>query len=246
MPVIEDAEMCALLVSVEKIIRIINRGRLYELVYTRDSTPEDALQTLQTALVKLYSASLELLANSTKLFSKNTAERTVYAILNPDKTSGIISTLAERETDLGREVQVCESSRSAAVDGRLTEILHGLDAPLTRVDKGVCALLERVEEKERLETLEWISAIPYGKHHNAVKEFRTFHTCEWLLRHERFRKWEDTSSSVILWLRGSRKYFSFSYSDSSHPSASYADLSKLVLAKPSSPPGSSTMSRVQL
>ena len=76
--------MCALLASVEKIVRIVNRGRVYELVYTSDSTPEDALQILETALVKLYKASLELLADSTNLFSKNTAERTVHAILNPD------------------------------------------------------------------------------------------------------------------------------------------------------------------
>jgi hypothetical protein len=223
MPVIEDAQMCALLVSVEKIVRIVNRGRLLELVYTPDSTPEDALQIFQTALVRLYKASLELLANSTKLFSKNTAQRTIYAIMNPDKASGILSTLAERETDLNRDVQACESRRSAAVDGRLMKMLHGLDAPLTRIDKSVCALLERVDEKERLETLEWISAIPYGKHHNAVKESRTLHTCEWLLRHESFREWESTSSSVVLWLQGSRKHFGFAHSDPSHCSASHTN-----------------------
>lgn len=201
-PVMEGAQMCALLASVEKIVRIVNRGRVYELVYTQDNTPEDALQILQSALVELYKASLELLANATHLFSKNTAKRTIHAILNPDETSDILSTLAERETDLGYDAQACESRSRAAVDVRLTELLRGLDAPLTRVDQGVCALLERVNEKERLEILEWISAIPYGKHHNGVKEARTPDTCEWLLRHEKFREWEDTSSSVILWLRG--------------------------------------------
>lgn len=225
MPIIENAQMCALLASVEKIVRIVNRGRVYELVYTPENTPEDALQILQAALVKLYKALLELLANSSKLFSENTAKRTVYAILNPNKTSGILSTVAERETDLGRDVQACESRRSSAINNRLVKMLHGLNAPLTRVDKGVCALLEHVDENERLEILEWISAIPYGKHHNAVKESRTFHTCEWLLQHERFREWEDTSSSAVLWLQGSRKYFSFSHSNSSHSSASYTNLS---------------------
>ncbi|RYP31190.1 hypothetical protein DL766_004498 [Monosporascus sp. MC13-8B] len=58
-------------------------------------------------------------------------------------------------------------------------------------------------DDERLKILKWISPIPYGKHHNTVKEARTSGTCEWLLQHERFREWEDTASSVILWLQGS-------------------------------------------
>ncbi|RYP17500.1 hypothetical protein DL765_004464 [Monosporascus sp. GIB2] len=58
-------------------------------------------------------------------------------------------------------------------------------------------------DDERLKILEWISPIPYGKHHNTVKEARTSGTCEWLLQHERFREWEDATSSVILWLQGS-------------------------------------------
>ncbi|RYP07284.1 hypothetical protein DL764_002599 [Monosporascus ibericus] len=58
-------------------------------------------------------------------------------------------------------------------------------------------------DDERLKILEWISPIPYGKHHSTVKKARTSGTCEWLLQHERFREWEDTTSSVILWLQGS-------------------------------------------
>ncbi|KAH8586045.1 hypothetical protein B0O99DRAFT_586459 [Bisporella sp. PMI_857] len=62
---------------------------------------------------------------------------------------------------------------------------------------------ERVNDEERFKILEWISPIQYGKHHDTVKEARTSNTCEWLLQDERFRNWEDASSSVILWLQGS-------------------------------------------
>ncbi|RYP58533.1 hypothetical protein DL769_008907 [Monosporascus sp. CRB-8-3] len=63
-------------------------------------------------------------------------------------------------------------------------------------------------DDERLKILEWISPIPYGKHHNTVKDARTSGTCEWLLQHERFREWEDASSSVTLWLQaGAGKTF---------------------------------------
>jgi hypothetical protein len=79
------------------------------------------------------------------------------------------------------------------------------NTPLTRVDGSVCALLERIDNNEQLEILEWISSIPYRKHHNTVKEARTSDTCEWLLRHKRFCEWEDTSSPVILLLQGFRE-----------------------------------------
>jgi ankyrin repeat domain-containing protein 50 len=197
--------MCALLASAEKIVRIVNRGQVYELVYTMENTPRIALENLQFALVELYSASLALLANSGKLFSKNAATRTVSAIFHPGETAGLFSELTDLDTKLRSEVQACEIARKAAVDARLMDLLHGLEAPLTRIDETVCTLLERVNSKEQLEILEWISAIPYGKHHNTVREARTSDTCQWLLQHERFREWQDTSSSVILWLRGSRK-----------------------------------------
>ncbi|OCL11473.1 hypothetical protein AOQ84DRAFT_386815, partial [Glonium stellatum] len=201
-PVIESAQMCALLASTEKIVRILSRGQVYEAVYTIENTPRLALENLQSALVELYSASLELLANAETLFSKNTAKQTVYAIFHPGQTADLFSKLTELETELGSEVQACESGRSAAADARLMHFLRGLDAPLTHIDETVWTLLERVDSKEQLEILEWISATPYGKHHNEVREARTSDTGHWLLQHERFREWGDASSSVILWLRG--------------------------------------------
>lgn len=206
MPVTESTQMCALLASTERIVRIIKRGQVYEVVYTPENTPKVALENLQSALVQLYGASLKLLANSRVLFSKNMAARTVYAILNPNETADLFSNLKELETRLGSEVQACESGRSAATDSHLSDLLRSLNTPLTRIDETVCALLEQVSSKERLEIFEWISPVPFGKHHNTVKEARVPGTCDWLLEHNRFRGWEDTSSSVILWLQGSRRF----------------------------------------
>jgi ankyrin repeat domain-containing protein 50 len=194
-----------LLASTEKIVRIINRGQVYELVYTPVNTPKSALANLQDALVDLYSTSLELLANSSKLFSKNTAAQTLHALLHPGKTEGLGSKLAELETKLGHEIQACEAGRSAAADERLTGLLRRLDAPLTRIDERVGTRLEEVDKKEQIEMLEWISRVHYSAHHDTVKEARTLDTCEWLLRHEKFRQWEEASSPAILWLQGSRK-----------------------------------------
>lgn len=65
--------------------------------------------------------------------------------------------------------------------------------------------LDQADANEHLKILEWISPILYTKHHHIVKDDRTSGTCEWLLKHERFPQWENSGSSVILWLQGSRK-----------------------------------------
>ncbi|KAK1762907.1 hypothetical protein QBC33DRAFT_460474 [Phialemonium atrogriseum] len=195
--------MCALLLSTEKIVRAVNRGQVYELVYKPENTLELALQHLRDALVGLYAASLELLANSSKLLSQNTAAQTIHAILHPGGTESLFKKLDDLETQLGRDVQACQSAWSAAADKRLTGLLHGLDAPITRIDDGVGTLLEIVDWNEQKDILEWISLVPYRKHHDEVKMLRTRNTCEWLLGDDKFREWEKTSLSVILWLQGS-------------------------------------------
>jgi hypothetical protein len=165
-----------------------------------------AFENLQAALIDLYGAVLELLANSTRLFAKDTASRTVHAILHPGETANLFSQLVDLETRLDREVQACESGRSTTADTHLTDLLRKLQTPLNRVDEKVCSLLERVDKIELLEILNWISSTPYGKHHNTVKEARTSATCEWLLRHKRFIEWWETNSSAVMWLQGSRKF----------------------------------------
>ncbi|KAF7175044.1 hypothetical protein CNMCM7691_005512 [Aspergillus felis] len=205
-PVIDGEQMAALLAVTEKVVRIVSRGQVYEQVYLIDTsgTSEDKLsKSLQDALVKIYSTSLELLADSADLFSTNTARRTLKAILNPGHVSGGLSALAEQEDELLRDVQACESRRSAQADDRMIGMLDRLNAPLTRVDENVQSLLGQISQSHRTVLLEWISPIKFGEHHYNVKEKRTPGTGEWLLQNERFRDWEKTSSSGIFWLQGS-------------------------------------------
>ncbi|RAK82850.1 hypothetical protein BO79DRAFT_260794 [Aspergillus costaricaensis CBS 115574] len=102
-----------------------------------------------------------------------------------------------------RDVQACETRRSAAADDRMIGMLDALNAPLTRVDKNVQTLLEGMEKEGRIALLEWISSVPFGDHHGNVKEGRTPGTGEWLLQDSDFCSWEEASSSGIFWLQGS-------------------------------------------
>ncbi|KAF9884807.1 hypothetical protein FE257_001223 [Aspergillus nanangensis] len=205
-PVIEGEQMAALLGTTEKIVRVISRGQVYETVYLRskpNAATDNLSKNLESALTAIYTTSLELLADSGELFNKSTASRTLQALINPGGVSGAIANLAGQEDELLRDVAACETRRSAEADDSMIGMLEALNAPLTRIDEGIGHLLQNVDETERIKMLEWISPIPFGKHHNNVKDKRTAGTGAWLLQHEGFQNWEKKRSSMLFWLQGS-------------------------------------------
>lgn len=207
---IDEEQMGALLGTTEKIVRIVSRGQVYEQIYLVNSSEEDGnklSQSLEEALIGIYRTSLDLLADAGSLFSQNTARRTLEAIINPGSVSGGLSSLAAQEDELLRDVQACETRRSAAADDRMIEMLNCLNAPLVRVDENVQKLLDQTDEVERIRLLKQISPIQFGTHHDNVRDTRISGTGEWLLQSREFRAWEETDSSGIFWLQGSRKLF---------------------------------------
>lgn len=198
--------MGALLATTEKIVRITSRGQVYEQVYLPQdpSASLDSIQqSLESALTQIYTSSLDLLAESGKLFSSGTARRTLEAIVHPGKMSGSLADLGAQEDELLRDTQACESRRSAEADDRMIKMLQAFNDPLNRMDEGISHLLEHMNQSDRIEMLEWISPVPFGKHHDNVKEKRTPGTGEWLLQHHDFRDWEEKKSPVLFWLQGS-------------------------------------------
>lgn len=198
--------MCALLGTTEKVVRIISRGQVYEQVYlsqTPGSSLGDHQRNLESGLLKIYTTALELLGDSGKLFSQNTARRTLEAIINPGKSVGALAEIAEQEDELLRDVQVCETKRSSDSDKRVIGILETFNDPIFRIDKGVNKVLEKLNEPERIKILEWISSIRLGKHHDTIRGQRTPNTGDWLLQHDDFRSWETKKISALFWLQGS-------------------------------------------
>lgn len=203
-------QICAVLGTVDKIARIIRRGQVYELLYTAEAVGDSVETSLQDALLDLYAASIELLAESDTLFSQGTAKQTLHAVIHLKQAEGLVADLLNLEERLSLEVQACECTRSSRSDARIDErleklkdTLQGLDLPLTRVDARVGKLLERVEEAKKDKILDSISCELFGQRHYTTRESRTPGTGEWLLQHESFREWEGIpSSSTFLWLQG--------------------------------------------
>lgn len=190
--------MGALLMCSERIVRVVNIGRIYEQTYKGDSMPGEAMVQLQDDLVSLYQAALEILANAEHLFSMGTCRRTMHAILFPHQTSGLFSTLADREAIVGRVASAC----GAVADAHLLHMIHG---PVARIDQGVEALLQRQDRDMAIKILDWISEIDFDAQHTTAKKGRAADTCQWLLDNSEFCSWNDVSASSILCLEGPRK-----------------------------------------
>lgn len=198
--------MAALLEVAEKVTRVTARGSVYEACYNVTNTPTNALKMLHEALIATYKATLMLLSKAAGLLDKNIMKRTVYSILHPDeikKEAG--SDFADLETRLAWDVQAAEAQRSARSNTDVIRRLEILNSPVVRIDERVASMLEKVEAEEEQEILDWISSVPHSGHHDTVVENRMDDTCGWLLRHRKFREWEISSGSCLMWLQGTSK-----------------------------------------
>ncbi|KAK2742796.1 hypothetical protein FQN57_005087 [Myotisia sp. PD_48] len=198
-PITEADQMDALLKCLDRVTRAITRGVICEQVCAGDPVPKEAIQNIHKALIKMYSYTLEVLADAIPLFSTNTARRSGHAFLYPKESIELLSKLTASEKDLTNEV----ITYSASIQTNLMGLIRNLDAPMSRVDEGVQKFLDHIDEMEHIAILEWISPIRHGENHDFVRERRTLETCGWLLCEEKFRSWAEGSSSDVLWLRGS-------------------------------------------
>jgi hypothetical protein len=199
--------MGALFMSIEKITYLTTRCTIYEMLYNSGTTPEQVLHNLYEALIKLYATMLQLMALAHRLHTKHTVTRAMHALTNPSELSDLLAKCHDLEIRAEIEAQNCERVCNQQVDTKTHELLESLWKPILRTDKAVSSFMERLDDRERLEILDWMSNVPFGKHHDTVTEKRTKNTCEWLLNHSRYQEWHDTSSSTILWLHGTRRLF---------------------------------------
>ena len=62
-------------------------------------------------------------------------------------------------------------------------------------------------KEERLEILQWLSAVHYEKHHQSISKALLKGTGSWLLGKPQFVEWRTSSVSSVLWLHGIRRSY---------------------------------------
>ncbi len=129
----------------------------------------------------------------------------MHAMFNPDQLSEFLKKCKDLEEQIEYEANNCERTRSHEIHEESKRLLMTLQEPVPRTNEGLLGLLEKTEERECMQILDWFSAILYGNNHGAVKEKRTADTCRWILSHGRYQEWQNTNASTILWLYGNRE-----------------------------------------
>ncbi|RTE84523.1 hypothetical protein BHE90_000872 [Fusarium euwallaceae] len=210
------------LISIEKTTRIVHRCQIYELLYNCGTLDAQVVGGLEKALVDLYASLLHVLARVGKFLCKDTANRSLYAVLRPTEGTDLLSELEKLENEVIKEASVCESKRSAESDSKSQEqvqklqSLLRLEEPVLRIDENVQKVLEKMEMNELIHILDWISPLEYNQPHQRVKEARTKGTCNWIVEQPKFYEWQSESSSITFWLQGFGKYQAPSSKESSN------------------------------
>ncbi|EON65807.1 hypothetical protein W97_05046 [Coniosporium apollinis CBS 100218] len=210
--VADSQQMGNLLVGMEKVTCLMSRGTIYENFYLHmkhGTNPNQAVNNLQDALVKLYAKVLQFLAGANRLYNKNTASRAIHAILNPDEVHGFIKDCQPLEDRVNIEASNCEHmythealSELGKQMKQLRQLLDDINKPIVRIDPRIAALWDRSNADEHSQILLWTSDIPYEGNHKTAKEGRAKDTGQWLLTHAKYSRWRNSSASMILWLHG--------------------------------------------
>jgi hypothetical protein len=206
--------MGALLMAVDKVAYLTGRCRIYEALYLHggDENASDvslaatkAQNGLTSALLELYIAILQLLANAIHLYGKSTAARAFRGIINPTEVTDLVAQCQALEARVEVEAGNCERASSATRHTALLKLLEAYQAPIARIDARVAELWLRADAAYRHQVKCWASSIPYEMVHETALAGRTPGTGQWLLGRACFREWRDSSASTFLWLHGIRK-----------------------------------------
>lgn len=176
----------------------------------------EALNKLKKCIVQAYTKAQLFLSFAIKC--KESKINGVTAIFKLEAVLNYRNALSEGQTQLLRAGDDCGSScdlssrtdlknllkLAAEFHGIIQDQVYVLNTSTMNNTDLICSasILTRMGERDHIKILEWISRVPYGKHHETVKSARTDGTGEWLLSHMKFREWESNDSSAILWLQG--------------------------------------------
>ena len=96
------------------------------------------------------------------------------------------------------DVQIDTAKGVAAMNALLTS----LNEPIKRLVDHSSISVQAVQESQHLQLLHWLSPVPFLSHHKRHSESRIPGSGQWLLGHDRYLNWRNTSSSSIFLLHG--------------------------------------------
>lgn len=107
--------------------------------------------------------------------------------------------------DISRLLEVCTiglQMETATQATNIHKLLISLNEPIKRLTDQPTSSAQVSQEGVRLEILRCLSPVPYSSHHKWYSESKVFGSCQWLLEHDCYRDWWNSSSSSVFLLHG--------------------------------------------
>ena len=109
-----------------------------------------------------------------------------------------------RLSDLARlfDAEVVQGTDESVV--AIRGLLESLERPIYRLANQSTMSLKSLESERFLKLLQWLSPVPYSRHHEYYSEIRLKTTGKWLQNHPEYIRWNRSSSSSLLLIHGVR------------------------------------------
>ncbi|KAJ5738870.1 hypothetical protein N7493_002025 [Penicillium malachiteum] len=205
------------LAGLKTISELVRRFTEVERLYLKDKQ-EPTSQSLEKSIVNLYRHVLEYEARAACQFNRNTALQIARSIVTADKWKSIVDKIKVAETDCEKCMRLLDTkdqrsrfhsleSTMEAQNHRVEDLLRDLSRwdkmqeEILAETKGIKKQAEefRHSDTER-QVLELLRTTDYAmfKDRNPA---RVPNTCEWLLHHQDFLDWKDsTKQNSLLWV----------------------------------------------
>ena len=120
-----------------------------------------------------------------------------------DKKNQDLASLVEAEIIYKRTEQLGALSADDTVryDDLRTQ-LSEIQRPINCIEQHLHHIQDDLDVTERLNILQWLSSVPYKKHHEQTRKDILSSTGSWLLQEPQFLNWWVSSASSIMWLHG--------------------------------------------
>lgn len=195
--------------GIEHVSETITRFAWVETLYLHASTA--LRRDLQDAILKLYIAVLEFLAEARRHFSLRGYQKLGRSIrFDVQDVQGYIQKIANQEEKVNKLARLIDTQyqqeHAKVVEGGITSLLEkvdGLSQQISNINLQSSDLPPPPNPK-RDDVLKWLDAAPTHQDYLNAREARERGTCEWIIQCKEVQQWLNTSDQTakMLWIHG--------------------------------------------
>ncbi|MCJ1401419.1 hypothetical protein MMC11_004632 [Xylographa trunciseda] len=172
------------------IARLVYVYHIFEDYYLRNGCPVEGnlLEGLKQNLVILYGSMVLFILEAQLYFRQRSATRTLTATAKMGRLQGILDEIAKNEELIHRFERLHLKNDANENYLAMRKFLGSYD--------------DNLQETLRNEIVAWISDMDYRGHHKVILERLTSGTGQWLFQKAEYIRWQRSTTSSLLWLRG--------------------------------------------